>query len=183
MTDGPDNPVYAIFVGMIDQDGLNRLTQGIGVALNQINASAIHLMLQSGGGGVGEGICLYNIFKSVPVPLTLYNSGQLCSIAAVAYLGAPLRCASARASFMYHPVHFSPQAAPSESLQRFAEVAAMDDARIDSILKEHLSLSKRQWETHSRADLWLSAEEAVKVGVATEIAEFAPPPGRRIFFP
>jgi ATP-dependent Clp protease, protease subunit len=181
MSDVEENDVYAVFVGTIDQDGLNRLAQGIGVALNSINATAIHLMMQSLGGGVGEGSCLYNLFRRVPVPLTVYNSGQLCSIAAIAYLGAPSRIASPRSSFMIHPVHFSPQGAPSESLKRFAETAAIDDSRVNSILKEHLTLTEEQWAIHSRTDLWLTAEDALAAGMVTEIGEFAPPPGRRLW--
>jgi ATP-dependent protease ClpP protease subunit len=38
------------------------------------------------------------------------------------------------------------------------------------------------WDVHKVTDLWLSAEEAVKYGLATEIADFAPPKGEQLFY-
>jgi ATP-dependent protease ClpP protease subunit len=46
---------------------------------------------------------------------------------------------------------------------------------------EAAKLTPEQWETHRQGDLWLSADEALAAGIATEVAEFAPPAGYRIF--
>jgi ATP-dependent protease ClpP protease subunit len=58
---------------------------------------------------------------------------------------------------------------------------ALDDQRTETILRHHLKMPDDLWEVHKSADLWLSAEEAVKYGLATDIAEFAPPFGSQVF--
>ena len=47
----------------------------------------VHLLFQSNGGTVGDGLCLYNFFRSLPISLTFYNTGSVASVAAIAYLG------------------------------------------------------------------------------------------------
>jgi ATP-dependent Clp protease protease subunit len=57
----------------------------------------------------------------------------------------------------------------------------LDDQPTERILRAHLTLPNELWDVHKVADLWLSAEEAVKYGLATEIADFAPPKGMQLF--
>lgn len=45
-----------------------------------------------------------------------------------------------------------------------------------NILKDHLHMPADKWDVHRLGDLWITAEKAVEFGLATEIAEFAPPP-------
>jgi hypothetical protein len=53
--------------------------------------------------------------------------------------------------------------------------------RGEGILKEHLTLPKALWTKHKHHDLYLTAAEAVRYGLAEEIANFAPPFGAKIF--
>src|SRR5215217_2667776 len=48
----------------------------------------VHMLFQSNGGTVCDGVCLYNFFRSLPISLTLYNTGSVAPVAVVAYLGA-----------------------------------------------------------------------------------------------
>jgi ATP-dependent protease ClpP protease subunit len=49
-------------------------------------------------------------------------------------------------------------------------------------LHSDVTLSPEKWDVHKVADLWLSADEAVKAGLATAIADFAPPIGTQLFY-
>jgi ATP-dependent protease ClpP protease subunit len=94
------------------------------------NVPAFHLFFQSSGGSVGDGIALYNYFKTLTLDLTIYNPGSVCSIATIAYLGAKRRKTSANAIFTVHPVAFQfPQPAKASDLKPRAKTLAIDDRR------------------------------------------------------
>jgi ATP-dependent Clp protease, protease subunit len=138
------------------------------------------LLFQSTGGTVSDGVCLYNFFRSLPIGLTLYNSGSVASIAVIAYLGAKKRKVNAHATFMLHRTSAVPQIATAARVQSIAQSLTLDDKRTEAIITQHLTLSDEQWRIHTVTDLWLSAEEAVQCGLADEIGDFAPPPGQPV---
>jgi ATP-dependent Clp protease protease subunit len=175
----PLNSIYAVFAGGIDQAAVQRIFQGIaGASASGVND--IHLLFQSFGGMVGDGVCLYNFFRSLPLDLTLYNVGNVSSAATTAFLGARKRKTSAYATFMVHRVQSPAQAATSERLNAVAHSLIADDERTEAILRQHLTLTEDQWTVHRSAELWLTAKEAESCGLA-EIGEFAPPAGTRVF--
>jgi ATP-dependent Clp protease, protease subunit len=180
MTNPISQEAYALFAGLIDQQAVQRIFQGVaGATANKIKK--VHLLFQSTGGTVGDGVALYNFFRTLPVELCLYNVGSVASIAAIAYLGANVRKTSAYATFMVHRTQAPMQAATAERLQAIAHSVTIDDQRTDAILRKHLKMPDDRWEVHQVADLWMNAGEAVKFGMATEIGEFAPPIGTQIF--
>lgn len=171
--------VYAVFCGSIDQGSVQKIFNGLTTAIAQ-NVKEVHVLFQSLGGGVGDGISLYNFFAALTIDLTLYNVGQVSSAALIAYLGAKKRKTSAYASFMTHRTTGPATAMEAGRMKATAESIALDDQRTEAILRKHITMPDDKW---ARLDdgLWFSAEEAVKFGVADGIAEFAPPPGSKIF--
>src|SRR5690348_10307365 len=85
--------VYAVFCENISQDSVKRLCTSFSFA-TQNNIQHVHLMFQSSGGTVADGICLYNFIKALPIDLTMYNCGSVSSIAVLAYIAAKKRKAS-----------------------------------------------------------------------------------------
>ena len=92
----PPNDVYGVFVGAIDQLAVGRLANAANVAFNN-DVTHIHLAFQTMGGSVADGVALYNLFRAIPTPLTLYNIGSVASAGVIAYLGAATRAASTHA--------------------------------------------------------------------------------------
>jgi ATP-dependent Clp protease protease subunit len=168
---------YALFAGEINQDSVQRIFGAIGTA-SRTGITSIHLLFQSAGGFVGDSVCLYNFFKTANIDLTLYNVGSIQSGAVIAYLGAKKRKTSARATFMLHRAYISPQMAGAGRLKSIAEGIVLDDQRTDSILREHLTLTDAQWSELNHHEMYFSGEDTVKIGLANEIADFAPPPGQ-----
>jgi ClpP protease-like protein len=78
------------FVGTIDQASFQRVIAGIAAAMAN-KVQEVHLLFQSTGGTVADGICLYNFLHRLPVEISLYNVGTVASIGALAYLGAKIR--------------------------------------------------------------------------------------------
>src|SRR5690348_14907235 len=93
--------VYAMYIGNIDQEASQRLASAFATA-SANGVTEVHLLFQSTGGVIGDGICLHNLFQTLPFDLTLYNTGCVASIAVIAYLGAKSRKSSAYATFMIH---------------------------------------------------------------------------------
>jgi ATP-dependent protease ClpP protease subunit len=83
---------------------------------------------------------------------------------------------------MIHKTYFSPVSATADRLQSAADTALLDDRRIEAILHEHVKLSDEKWNVHKAADLWLSADDALKAGLVTEIDDFSPPKGGQLFY-
>jgi len=140
-----------------------------------------HILFQSSGGTVPDGIFLFNYFRSLPIELCLYNVGTVASIATLAYLGGHRRYVSASATFLLHRTQGSAQSANADRLKALTKSVAMDDHRIETILRQNLNMPNEYWDIHRVSDLWLTAEQAIAIGLATEIREFSAPAGSIIF--
>ena len=173
-------PVYAVFCDAISQESTGRIFNSITLA-TQRRLNPVHLLFQSAGGTVGDGVCLYNFFRSIPLDLHIYNVGQCGSAGAVAFLGAKYRHTSAYATFMLHRTTAGAQMATAGLLHGITQSVRLDDMRIEAILKNNLTLSDAQWGQHQISDLWLSADEAVECGMVSDILDFAPPTGMSVY--
>jgi ATP-dependent Clp protease protease subunit len=172
--------IYTIFCSGIEQATVQKIVASL-TAASVNHVKQVHILFQSAGGFVGDGIFLYNLFRALPIELTLYNVGQLSSAAVVAYLGAKRRKTSARATFMLHRSTNSAQFATSSKLQHIAKSLILDDERTDSIIREHVKLPPELWDELQFHDIYLSGKEGVDLGIATEIGEFEPPAGVQVF--
>jgi ATP-dependent Clp protease, protease subunit len=141
----------------------------------------VHVMFQSWGGFVGDGVMLYNLFRALTIDLSLYNAGQVASAAVIAYLGAKRRVATKSSIFMIHRSHSSPQFATAAKLGKLAENLNIDDKRSEDILKAHIKMPDELWKELEHHDLYSTGEEAVKFGIATELGDFTPAPGTQIY--
>ena len=140
----------------------------------------IHILFQSWGGFVGDGVFLYNSLKKFPVEVVLYNAGQVASAAAIAFLGANARKTTANAVFMIHKAANSANGAGADKLKAVADNLTIDDARIEEILRAHLKLPEELWTQFRYHDVFLTGADAVSYGMADEVAEFSPPAGVRV---
>jgi ATP-dependent protease ClpP protease subunit len=175
---GAPKELYGMFTGPINQAAAQRISNAMSLAINN-GVQGIHLLFQSDGGNVGDAIYIFNLFRSLPINLTLYNAGSIASIAVIAYLGAAKRITTSNATFM---VLRTPVGATSGKLQSADNTAILDEKRIESILQSKLKLPEDKLKLRSVADLWLSADEAVAAGLATSIGDFMPPKDQRIFY-
>ncbi len=176
----PALQAYGVFSDNINQASVQRIFAVFAGAMER-KFTHVHLLFQSIGGSVGDGICLYNFFKSLPLNLTIYNPGNVHSSAVVAYLGAKKRKTSARGTFMIHRTGSGSQFATIPRLRGIEKSLILDDERIESILKEHIKLEAADWDKLNLQEVYFSGEEAVKIGLAHEIGDFSPPFGTLIY--
>jgi ATP-dependent protease ClpP protease subunit len=172
--------VYGAFCGEISQLTAQKVVNSLAIAMGA-KVKHVHLLFQSAGGYVGDGVFLYNFFRTIPIELTLYNVGQISSIGVIAYLGAKTRKTSESATFMLHRSTNSPQFATATNLQHVVGGLALDDERTEIILRNHANFPHELWEQINHHEIYLSAKQAVQFGVANEIGQFAPPVGTQVF--
>lgn len=172
--------IYGTFADTISQASVQRIFQAVASA-SEAGVERAHILFQSPGGFISDGICLYNFFKVMPMELTLYNGGSVQSIAALAFLGAKHRKVSASATFQMHRASFAGPAVQAPQLEALAESARIDDARTEQIFRSYLTLPEGAWERLNYRELFFLGEDAVKCGFADEVADFHVPPGAKVF--
>lgn len=177
----PTNPVYATLAGPITPETIRMIVAGV-TGATQRGYTVAHVMLQSHGGAIGDGVMLYNLFRAFPIELHLYNGGMIASIAVTAFLGAKHRHVSRHGRFMIHKVHGSAQAGTTGTkMAELAKGALAEDRRIEAIIRENTNIPKKMWAAHKNHDVFFTPEEAVAYGLATDVREFDVPAGVQVF--
>lgn len=172
-------PVYATLVGDINTQLVQRTT-GACFSGMQNGVSEVHFMIQSNGGFVNDGICLYNFLRNLPIAITTYNAGHVGSAAIWVYLAGSRRVSSATATFLLHRPYGGITGSNASAIRSAADGIALDEKRTGQIMRDILTLTPEQWDIYNRGDLFLSAADALKCGLIHEIADFAPPRGSQV---
>lgn len=177
---GPDGNAYFTLSGDVNSDMVRRVFDAVS-DMSSDGVSTAHVLIQSNGGYVSDGICLYNYLSRLPIKLITYNAGAVASIAVTLFLSGSQRYASETARFMVHKSHAtaSPGARP-DALKIIVDGLRADDLRTEQILRSHVHLTEEHWTVHAYSDLHLTAREALAVNMIDGVADFSPPKGRRI---
>jgi ATP-dependent Clp protease, protease subunit len=168
-TPPPLTSIYASLAGPVDGQMVQRIFGGFSIAVNQ-KVEIVHLLIHSTGGLIGDGVGIYNYLRKLPLQLITYNGGAVSSIAVLIFLAGTQRKASKTATFMIHRSHFT-SAVPSttDTLEAMTSMLKIDDGRIEEIIKEHIHLPEDQWKLHERADLTITASDALEYGWRAQI--------------
>ncbi|OFJ46682.1 peptidase S14 [Janthinobacterium lividum] len=171
---------YFTLSGDVNSDMVRRVFDAA-ADMTEDKLSVAHILIQSNGGYVSDGICLYNFLSKLPFDIITYNAGAVASIAVTLFLAGRQRHASETARFMVHKSHAtaSPGSRP-DALSIIVEGLRADDMRTERILRDHVNLTQEQWQVHTYSDLHLTAAQALQVGMIESIRDFAPPKGKRL---
>jgi ATP-dependent Clp protease protease subunit len=163
--------------GDVNSDMVHRVFEAV-ATMTEDGLETAHVLVQSNGGYVSDGLCLYNFMANAPVEFVMYNGGAVASIAVILFLAGTRRYASETARFMIHKSHAtaSPGSRP-DALNIIVEGLRADDARTESILRKHIELTPEQWGIHQYGDLHLNGRDAKTAGLVDEVKDFAPPKG------
>jgi ATP-dependent Clp protease protease subunit len=164
--------LYLNFCGEINSYSANRLVNWLALATTETSpVSKVHLILQSYGGTVGDGIYLHNFLKAFPIDIYAYNIGHIASAATIAFLGAKFRLTARNATFMVHRTLNPLQYQTAENLRIITESLALDDQRTEEILRCYLKLPGDLWNQFQNHDVTFSGDDAVKFDLAHSIGE------------
>ena len=172
-----DKEAWFTLSGDVNSDMVHRVFEAVG-HMTEDGIERAHVLVQSNGGYVSDGLCLYNFMSNAPVEFVMYNGGAVASIAVIMYLAGTRRYASETARFMVHKSHAtaSPGSRP-DALNIIVEGLRADDARTESILRKHIELTPEQWGIHQYSDLHLNSRDAKIARMIDDVADFAPPKG------
>ena len=173
---------YLGYCGVIDSAGVTRIAQAINAAVNQ-QYDCVYLCFTSIGGYVGDGIYLYHHIKSLPMPLTIHNTGTVASIATTLFVAGEKRLCSPNAIFMIHPVAVGTQAQSLSSapLVTALQAALADEERTDAILRDRTKMPAEVLDARRKGDIYITAQKALEYGLVHEIGDFSLPAGNQIF--
>lgn len=171
---------YFTLSGDVNSDMVRRVFNAV-ADITEDKLTTAHILIQSNGGYVSDGICLYNFLSKLPLDIITYNAGAVASIAVTLFLAGRQRHASDTARFMVHKSHAtaSPGSRP-DALSIIVEGLRADDMRTERILRGQVNLTEEQWQVHAYSDLHLTADQALEVGLIESIRDFAPPKGKRL---
>lgn len=173
--------LYLGYCGPIDSAGATRLSSAVNLAVNE-QFDSVHLCLSSPGGYVGDGIYLYHHLRSLPVELTIHNTGTVASIATTLFVAGGRRLCSPHSIFMIHPVAVGANGGmASEPLQAALQAALSDEGRIEAILRERTRLPEGILTARRFRDIYITASEALNHGLVDAIEDFTLPAGNKVF--
>jgi ATP-dependent Clp protease protease subunit len=172
---------YLGYCGPIDSAGATRMASTINAAVNE-QFDSVYLCFSSLGGYIADGIYLYHHLLSLPIPVTIHNTGTVASIAATLFVAGARRICCPHSIFMMHPVAMPTSGnVASATLQAALDAAQRDEARTESILRERTTIPSDILDARRTRDVYLTAQDALSYGLVHEIADFALPPGNKIF--
>lgn len=138
-------------------------------AVNESGADVLNVHIDSYGGAVSEGWAIYNVLKDFPGTVNTYADGFVASAAVYPFLAGAQRVANPMSAFFLHQVWMS-AAGNADELRK----AADDAEKFNEIGLEAfgaLGIDKDKILELEKAETWLSASEALELGIATEIQD------------
>ena len=140
-------------------------------ALAGLDVDDINVYINSYGGEVAEALAIHSALKRNKAQVHTFNDGFACSAATIIFCAGDTRTMGKLALMMIHNCMSFAGYANSEELRKVAD----DNDKINSrSIEAYLSVSSlTEGEIKNMMDkeAWLSAEECLKLGFATEIAE------------
>jgi len=148
----------------------------------QNNYSEINVLLSTPDGEVNQGITLYNFINALPVPVNMFNIGNVNSIGNVIYQAGTKRTACEFSSFMFHGVGFDIQNERLElsHLQDKMQNLRNDQSLILDIMVRHTQMPPSDIEDLFRKMAFINAQESLQRGISDEVANVSVPSGAPI---
>ena len=130
----------------------------------------IILNINSPGGHVDELMALVDMLESMPAPVITRAYGEICSCGFVLFCIGDERYIGPNTSLMYHELSYGIYGKDSE-VRNFHDYSKKLQRRIDRLIKAKTGLTLKQldeWKKTNK-DKWLEADEAVELGIATDL--------------
>ena len=178
----PLERVYLLFQSEVNQQSCERLCTAMSALANQ-GYREIYFVLSTPGGGVSNGLAIYNLMRGLPCRFVTHNIGNVDSIGNVIYLGGEERYTCAHATFMWHGVGFNNVQVPrleQKNLKEMLDNITHDHVRIGGIVRERSNLDARKITKLFLEARTKDADFAVESGLAHAIREVQIEPGRQI---
>lgn len=140
--------------------------------IEDIDASEIHVHIDSYGGSVSEAWAIYNALLQHPAKIITYGDGFVASAALYPFLAGDERIASSLSAYFLHPVWLGAEGY-AEDLRAAAEEAdIMTDIGINAFV-DRAGMSAETVRALMEEETWLTPAQALEYGLATSIVQDA----------
>ena len=184
----PDEPTVPqrtiIFSGPISQNATKILRNQCCTAIVQ-KIQKLTIQFASEGGSVGDGFALYAFLKSLPVELTMHNTGWVGSIANVVFLAGTRRLASPHAAFLLHNLGWrvsTPTTVTSVTVHEEEMMLTSERERIKLVFKLNTQMSQLALESPDffKEPQIYEPAAAKAAGIIHEVQDAAIPSGESV---
>ena len=160
-------------INLADRDYINKCNQWAidnGQEPFPVHLNPIELYLSTQGGTCYDGIALHDVIESSSTPVEVICTGKIMSMGVIVALGAKVRKAYRNTTFMIHQVQGLSIGSLREMEDTLAEVSRIN-TMLFKIIQNKTNVSKEQLNDVliNKKDWFLTADEALKLGILTEI--------------
>lgn len=164
------------FFGPLSQASVEQLRNCVLTGTEQQGATEICLHLSSEGGNLTAAFTAYHFLRSLAVPVTTHNLGNVESAAVLVYLAGATRLAVSHSRFMLHSLHwgFTAGSVDHDRLAEHARSLDFDAERYAKVFDERTSGAQQPANVRQhlagRASI-LEPQAAIAAGIATAISD------------
>ncbi len=133
----------------------------------------ISLHLSTPGGNVYDGLALYDAIESSATPVEIICSGKVMSMGVIVCLASPVRKSYRNTTFMIHQVSSGLIFGTLQDMKESVEETGRLNEIVFSIItgKSKVTREKLNSIIRQKEDWFFSAEEALNLGIITEIID------------
>lgn len=141
--------------------------------LSSINTPKLTVRINSYGGEVSQGLGIYNLLKSFKGEVITINDGFACSAASVIFLAGSKRIMPKSSLLMIHNA-WTMAYGDSNEMRKTAEMLEKVTLPSIEIYKQSSNLTENEIKKMLDEETWISADEALAYGFATQVTEDEP---------
>ena len=144
----------------------NKVDEEAGLAVEE--RKPIKIYLHSPGGFLTSTFTMIDAIKMSKTPVYTIAMGETYSGGFFTFLAGHKKFAYPHASFLYHE-GATANGGDANKFRNFAKFYEVQLEQLRQVVLNNSSISEEEYEKHIKDDWWLTAEEAVKYGIADEI--------------
>ena len=148
---------------------------GIVGDINNLDVDSINVYINSYGGEVAEALAIYTALQRHTATVHTFCDGFACSAATIIFCAGDVRTMGSIALMMIHNCMSYLGFANSEEMRKAAEDNDKINQSSIEAYKKVSNLSEDEIKDMMNAETWLTAEECLQYGFATEIADAEDP--------
>lgn len=138
--------------------------------LKEITTGEISLRINSPGGGIFEGIAIYNVLRSHPANVTAYVDSLAASIASVIAMAGDKVVMQPFSQLMIHDGS-GMCIGNAADMEDMAEMLNRQSDNIAAVYAARAGGTAAEWRARMQSETWFTAEEAVEAGLADEVVD------------
>lgn len=138
--------------------------------LNDLEGKNLTVRINSYGGEVAQGLAIYNLLKSYSGEVTTLCDGFACSSASVIFMAGTKRLMPKSSLLMIHNAWTYASGDANELRKVAEEIDKISQPSIE-VYKSVSNLDEETIKQMMDDETWITAEEALSYGFATEISE------------